>query len=761
MKKKFLVTLLSTFAIIICMASLLTGCNNSHYKLYFCVDDAVYATLSTTGNEVISVPQDPIKEGYTFDGWYWDNNVWEKPFTAYSLLDTPISSNKSVYAKFSLLQQQETKINAINANGKMVAYQGKQQENGMTFANAINIDNQYFFYYFYLGTVSKVPICSSVATEYKFDTEVTFTFNELTEKSITESTTKSRETINTHSYTGGFTIGFNQEFTVAAGKLLTKAQAVFNTSQETDHHWTKNWGYTATDSQTATSAYLTQFSQGYSERATFSKDSGFILGNFYRISFYDSVSAYGVLAYEVATNTYSTTTDFVLRNNSRVRVWEESKSEMFEYQQEKNLEFDVNAAIEYAESHKLEFISDSAELGDNPNNPYLISNADDFVQKIAQFDGGNKYFRLTKDIDFSGKTISPITNFFGNLDGAGYTINNLNIQIDSSNGLTPTDADAYYIGLFQYVYGNISNLNIKNANLCVDRLNKRIRVGTLAGGLYSGTFTNCSASGEIQITNNENYNTAWVGGLIGYAETSQVTHCKVDVALDVKNVDTINCGGMIGRVSGSKIDSSFAQGNITINGPDVISDSMYVDAGGLAGRVVKNDDLDYDSTIQNSYATGNVYCDIKKGKVYAGGLVGRLYNSTVEFAYAIGEVTAKNLTKHAYAAGLIAVAQDSKITNVFSASNVFARGNYQGLETEYSFYGHIFASESNLSLWKLYFDKNASFKTGKAGTELKWETDFYTGVSNSILKSTNFQVYELKLDKNIWSISNGSYPTII
>ncbi len=761
MKKKFLMALLITFTTI-CMVSLLVGCDLS-YKLYFLVDDDVYAIIDTTGDEVISVPNDPVKDGYTFDGWYWDNYIWEKPFTANSLLDAPISSNKSVYAKFSLSEQHELQFNATNTNGKLIAYRGQQQENGITFSNAINIDNQYFFYYFYLGMVSKVPIYTSIAMQYQYDTEVTFNFTKLTEKSIADSTTKSKETVNTHSYTGGFKVGFELEFTNEAKLLLSKAKKslTLNFSGESDHHWTNNWGDVTADSQTATSSYLSQFSQGYSERVTFSKDAGFTKGNFYRMSFYDSVSAYGVLAYEVATNTYSTTTDFLLRKNSTARVWEESQNELFEYQQEKDIEFDVNAAIEYAESHKLELTPDSSELGDSSNNPYLISSADDFLQKITQFDGGNKYFRLTQDIDFSGKTLSPITKLLGNLDGAGYTITNLNIQIDSIVDLTPTDADAYYIGLFQYVYGNISNLNIQNANLSVDELNKRIRVGTLAGGLYSGTIANCTTNGKIQITNAENNNTVWTGGLIGYIENSLVTNCTADVTLDVKNVDIINCGGLIGRVCGSEINKSFAQGNVTIDGSDIASDSTYVDVGGLVGRVVKNDDLDYQSKIQNSYAIGNVLCDIKKGKVYAGGLVGRMYDCIVEFAYAIGTITAKNQMGYAYAAGLIAVVQDSKITNVFSANNVFARGNYQGAETAYSFYGHIFAAEKNLSLWKLYFDKNASFKAGGTGTELKWETDFYTGVSNSILKSEKFQVSELELDKNIWLISNGSYPTLL
>ncbi len=76
-----------------------TGINN--FKLSFIVDNEVYEVIETTGNESITIPENPTKNGYTFDGWYWDNNTWQKPFTANSLLDAPISSDMKVYAKFT------------------------------------------------------------------------------------------------------------------------------------------------------------------------------------------------------------------------------------------------------------------------------------------------------------------------------------------------------------------------------------------------------------------------------------------------------------------------------------------------------------------------------------------------------------------------------------------------------------------------------------------------------------------------------------
>ena len=78
----------------------MTACNKVEFKLNFIVDNEIYTTINTNGEEVIKMPTNPSKEGFTFDGWYWDENYWQKPFTANSLLDAPLSSDMNVYAKW-------------------------------------------------------------------------------------------------------------------------------------------------------------------------------------------------------------------------------------------------------------------------------------------------------------------------------------------------------------------------------------------------------------------------------------------------------------------------------------------------------------------------------------------------------------------------------------------------------------------------------------------------------------------------------------
>ena len=82
--------------------SVLFSCSNIKFKVEFIVDGEVYETVSTRNKSKIKVPKNPEKEGYEFDGWYLDKGKWDDPFTANSLLDTPISDDMvlEVYANF-------------------------------------------------------------------------------------------------------------------------------------------------------------------------------------------------------------------------------------------------------------------------------------------------------------------------------------------------------------------------------------------------------------------------------------------------------------------------------------------------------------------------------------------------------------------------------------------------------------------------------------------------------------------------------------
>ena len=98
-----IITILLVMLSIVGLSSCLGGVE---FELNFVVDGETYDTVSTNGKEIVKMPSDPTKDGYTFDGWYWDKDTWQKPFTANSLLDAPLSSDMSVYAKWKTNEQE-------------------------------------------------------------------------------------------------------------------------------------------------------------------------------------------------------------------------------------------------------------------------------------------------------------------------------------------------------------------------------------------------------------------------------------------------------------------------------------------------------------------------------------------------------------------------------------------------------------------------------------------------------------------------------
>src|SRR5574344_179500 len=105
MKRKNVIILVLAVLLLI---GLLTACNGAvDITLSFIVDGEVYHTIDTKGDGLITLPTNPTKEDYVFDGWFWEDG---RPFTVNSLKDTPISEDLSVYAKWHSVEDEENDI---------------------------------------------------------------------------------------------------------------------------------------------------------------------------------------------------------------------------------------------------------------------------------------------------------------------------------------------------------------------------------------------------------------------------------------------------------------------------------------------------------------------------------------------------------------------------------------------------------------------------------------------------------------------------
>lgn len=69
------------------------------YTITFSVDDTEYATLETSGNQTLTFPATPSKNGYVFQGWYEDKAL-TLPFTENSLAEKSLKENITVYGKW-------------------------------------------------------------------------------------------------------------------------------------------------------------------------------------------------------------------------------------------------------------------------------------------------------------------------------------------------------------------------------------------------------------------------------------------------------------------------------------------------------------------------------------------------------------------------------------------------------------------------------------------------------------------------------------
>ncbi|MBR7110759.1 MAG: leucine-rich repeat protein, partial [Clostridia bacterium] len=168
MKKKILSVLITILALCMLMFTLTACVKDVKFKLKFVVDDEIYATIDTSGAEIIQMPENPTKEDYIFDGWFWDKDVWEKPFTANSLLETPLSNDMSVYAKFT--NEYSVSLNTDNSKAGSVTGSGTYRyDKEITVTATANIG------YTFLGWFDgETCVCETADFAFKVEKDVAY-----------------------------------------------------------------------------------------------------------------------------------------------------------------------------------------------------------------------------------------------------------------------------------------------------------------------------------------------------------------------------------------------------------------------------------------------------------------------------------------------------------------------------------------------------------------------------------------------------------
>lgn len=330
-------------------------------------------------------------------------------------------------------------------------------------------------------------------------------------------------------------------------------------------------------------------------------------------------------------------------------------------------------------------------------------------------------YMLAGDIDAdvtkrwnSGSGFNPIGNFTsmpfniggfnGSLDGAGFVIKDLHININTADG---TQSNA---GLFDVLNTNafVHNLTLQDGSITNYTNSSGGSVGSIAGenlgslknvfniemeissqndsaniggivGYNKGTVTDAHNSGSV---NDKTNTSARIGGIAGYNDNGGViSYSDNDGAVTGKG-DYSAAGGIVGYNNGS-IKNSFNNGNATGYGD-------YL--GGIVGENIKDifDSYNkgeikgkgYDTItggitgINDSGNINNVYnSGIVDSMGYnVGGIVGQNYSGTLSNAYNTGTI---NGNGSEYVGGIAAI-NDGEIKNVYNIGKV-SGGDYRNV----------------------------------------------------------------------------------
>ncbi|MDV0445470.1 hypothetical protein MmiAt1_10500 [Methanimicrococcus sp. At1] len=286
--------------------------------------------------------------------------------------------------------------------------------------------------------------------------------------------------------------------------------------------------------------------------------------------------------------------------------------------------------------------------------PIEIGSASDLkkIGNYAEFPLDSDYI-LINDIDITDDTWKSIGNqsnpFLGTFDGQGYSItfesltgtttfknfdgdsNNVdgfglfgtvgdfsstdiieikNVNIVLESNLTNEASSTYYNHTGSLIGNvNVSSSNYFSMNNCSLTSNGnfeikgRNSVGGLVGYVYSGTFEDCSVSGDVSVTAENIY----AGGLVGCVDNyADFASCSVSGDVSV-TAEYDNAGGLVGFAATADLTSCSVSGDVS-----VIAKNIY--AGGLVSN--------FAGTIANCYSTATV--EAKSG---VGGLIGFGYES--------------------------------------------------------------------------------------------------------------------------------------
>lgn len=271
----------------------------------------------------------------------------------------------------------------------------------------------------------------------------------------------------------------------------------------------------------------------------------------------------------------------------------------------------------------LAFAAEDEAIAAVPDGYIGIYTAEDLDNIRNNLSG--KYI-LMNDIDLSSyENWNPIGTsdapFTGELDGNGYTVENMKINV--------TAADYVFAGLFGAVMNSsINNVEIKNAEINITS-DESVYAGILCGDAKESEITDCNASGSLAI---ETKAYVYAGGISGVL-SGNAEGCRNDADIEVTLTGDEEASAYIGGVFGGlegDTEKSCNNGNIIVSSY-LKNKVKRINLGGVAGWSIYG-------TVNNCYNAENITENTNQTLII-GGVAG--FSFTVTNCYNYG---ALNLT---------------------------------------------------------------------------------------------------------------------
>lgn len=187
--------------------------------------------------------------------------------------------------------------------------------------------------------------------------------------------------------------------------------------------------------------------------------------------------------------------------------------------------------------------------GDTEETAYVIDTVEELKLLRDRVNSGTeksgKYYVLTKDLDISAETdwepigydaesyypLQPYRTFNGNFDGKEHTI-----TVKINRNKRDTNSVNVYAGLFGYIDGSISNLNVKGSVQAhaITNVDGVAEAAGIAVETHSATIENCKFSGMVRAVH-DGYGNAWAGGIAAKADgiDNEINNCEVSAGSSV------------------------------------------------------------------------------------------------------------------------------------------------------------------------------------------------------------------------------------